>query len=194
MKMKTIVVLLALAPLSLPAFAGAVHLTTDLSADFLPGTASTQSVATFSVGDQPVLWGFGWEIIPGKVGFGGDYMVSFSQGPGMGWWLDWYAPALFLGWHPIGPNRFVDPFAQVGIGSAGRVRLSDIPGTAVDPQVSLALFPFVAAGVSLNLDGLLIGGKAIYTPYKMGIPVTTIPTYQMGTFQVTLTAGISLGW
>jgi hypothetical protein len=88
----------------------------------------------------------------------------------------------------------VDPYAQVGIGSAGRVRLSEIPGTAVDPQVSLALFPFVAAGVSLNLDGLLIGGKAIYTPYKMGIPVTTIPTYQMGAFQVTITAGISLGW
>jgi hypothetical protein len=194
MKLKLTVLVLALALLSLPAFAGAVRLTTDFSADFLPGAPATQSVATLTVGDQPVLWGFGWEVIPWKTGFGGDYMVSFSREAVTGWWLDWYAPALFLGWHPIGPNRFVDPSIQVGVGCAGRVRLSGAPETASEASLSLAVFPFVGAGLNLNLDGLLVGARATYTPYRMSIPVTAIPAYRLGTFQVMVTAGIALGW
>ena len=112
----------------------------------------------------------------------------------MGWWLDWYAPALFLAWHPVGGNRFVDPFIQAGLGCAGSVRLSGLPGTAVEPSLSLALFPFVAGGLNLNLDGLLVGAKAIYTPFKSAIPVTTIPAYPLGEFQVTVSAGVSIGW
>jgi hypothetical protein len=41
---------------------------------------------------------------------------------------------------------------------------------------------------------MLVGAKVAYTPYKAQIPVTSIPVYPLGTFQVTLTAGISLGW
>jgi len=193
MKLKAMVLALALAPFSSSLFAGAVHLTTDLSADFLPATSARQIVSTFAVADQPVLWGFGWEVIPGRLGFGGDYLVSFAQEVTTGWWLDWYAPALFLAWHPVGGNRFLDPYFQAGVGSAGRVRLSGLPG-AVEPSLSLALFPFVAGGLNLNLDGLLIGAKAIYTPFKSAIPVTSIPVYPLGTFQVTVTAGVSLGW
>jgi hypothetical protein len=37
MKLKAFVLALALAPLSLPTFAGAVHLTTDFSSDFRAG-------------------------------------------------------------------------------------------------------------------------------------------------------------
>ena len=194
MKLKAVVLALALSPFSSSLFAGAVHLTTDLSADFLPGTSARQIVSTFAVADQPVLWGFGWEVIPGRLGFGGDYLVSFAQESSTGWWLDWYSPALYLGWHPVGANRFVDPFFQAGLGCAGRVHLSGRLGTAAEPDLSLALFPFVAGGLNLNLDGLLLGAKAIYTPFKSAIPVTTIPVYPLGTFQVTVTAGVSIGW
>jgi hypothetical protein len=193
MKLKAFVLALALAPMSVPGFAGAVHLTTGLSADFLQGTSAGQIISTFGVGDQPLLWGFGWEVVPGRTGFGGDYQVSFFQDALSGWWLDWYAPALYLSFHPVGPNRFLDPFVEAGLGCAGRVFLG-MPGPALDRSLSLALFPFVAAGLSLNLDGLLIGGKVVYTPYKAQIPVTSIPAYPLGTFQVTLTAGVSLGW
>jgi hypothetical protein len=193
MKMKAIVLALALVPAAMP-FAGAVHLTTDLSADFLQGTSAQQVASTFAVADQPLLWGFGWEVIPSRVGFGGGYQVSFSQDAAAGWWLNWYAPALYLSFHPVGGKRLLDPFLEVGLGCAGRVFLSALPDTVVSRSLYLALFPFVAGGLSLNLDGLLVGAKVAYTPYKAQIPVTSIPVDPLGTFQVTLSAGVSLGW
>ena len=194
MKLKTMATVAALVISSLPAFAGAVRLTTDLSADVSSGAAAPQSVATFSVGNQPVSWGFGWEVVPWKTGFGGDCLVSFSQSDLTGWWLDWYAPALFLGWHPLGANRFVDPYAQFGMGCAGRVRLSGAPQTPAEAGLSLSLFPFLAAGLNLNLDGLMVGARAVYAPFRSAIPGTTIPAYSLGQVQVMVSAGVSLGW
>ena len=143
--------------------------------------------------DQPLLWGFGWEVIPNKMGLGGAYQVSFFQDTSAGWWLDWYAPALYLSFHPVGGKRFLDPFFEAGMGCAGRVFLSALPVT-VNRSLYLALFPFVAGGLNLNLDGLLLGAKVTYTPYKAQIPVTSIPVDPLGTFQVTVSAGVSLGW
>jgi hypothetical protein len=193
MKIKAFVLALALVPAAMP-FAGAVHLTTDLSADFLQGTPARQIISTFTVADQPLLWGFGWEVIPGRTGFGGDYQVSFSQDASSGWWLDWYAPALYLSYHPVGVHRFLDPFMEVGMGCAGRVFISALPEAVLSRSLYLALFPFVAGGISLNLDGLVAGAKVAYTPYKAQIPVTSIPVDPLGSFQVTLTAGVSLDW
>ena len=160
----------------------------------MQGTPAQQVVSTFAVGNQPLLWGFGWEVIPGRAGFGGDYQVSFFQDASMGWWLDWYAPALYLSFHPVGGRHFVDPYMEVGMGCAGRVFLSELADPLMSRSLYLALFPFVAGGLSLNLDGLLVGARVTYTPYKAQIPVTTIPVDPLGAFQVTLTAGVSLGW
>ena len=197
MKSTFLVLALALAALGMPCFAGAVHLTGIVSADFLGGSPPPQSINTFTAGDQPLFWGCGWEVIINHFGFGGDYMVSFSQDAGEHWWLDWYAPALFLSFHPLGGRSFLDPFLQVGIGSSGRVFLDQRaasmgPGPAQD--LSLSLFPFVGGGLALNLESLLLSAKVVYTPYSSQIPVTDIPGYPMGRFQVTLSAGISLGW
>ena len=193
MRIKALVLALALVPAAMP-FAGAVHLTANLSADFLQGTSAQQIASTFTLVDQPLLWGFGWEVISGRTGFGGDYQVSFFQDSAARWWLDWYAPALYLSFHPVGGQRFLDPFLEVGMGCAGRVFLSALPDPVMSRSLYLALFPFVAGGLSLNLDGLLIGAKVAYTPYKAQIPVTSIPVDPLGNFQVTLTAGVSLGW
>jgi hypothetical protein len=197
MKAKFLVVVLALAALGAPCFAGAVHLTGNLSADFLGDHSAREIINTFTVGDQPLFWGLGWEVILDRVGFGGDYLVSFFRDAGSQWWLDWYAPAFYLSFHPFGGNAFFDPFLQVGIGSAGRVLLGTMhtPMTApLDRDLFLALFPFVGGGIALNLDGLLLSAKVAYTPYASPIPVTSIQTYPLGRFQVTLGAGISLGW
>jgi hypothetical protein len=193
MKVKAFVLVLALVPAALP-FAGSVHLTTSLTADFLQGTSAQQVVSTFAVGNQPLLWGFGWEVIPGKAGLGGDYQVSFFQDAAEAWWLDWYAPALYLSFHPVRARHLLDPFMEVGMGSAGRVFLSRMPDPSMSRSLYLALFPFVAGGLNLNLDGLLVGAKVTYTPYKAQIPVTAIPVDPLGSFQVTLSAGVSLGW
>jgi hypothetical protein len=195
MKMKFLALIVALAALGGPCFAGAVHVTGDVAADFLGAQSAQQIVNTFALGDQPLLWGFGWDVILNRVGFGGDYMVSFFRDAGSAWWLDWYAPALALSFHPFGGKRVLDPFLQVGIGSAGRVNLGGWRYYSFDQDnLYLSLFPFVTGGLNLNLDGLLLGAKFTYTPYNSPIPVTDIPLYPLGKFQVSLTAGISIGW
>ena len=197
MKSKLLVLVLALAALGMPCFAGAVHLTGIVSADFLRGNPPSQSINNFTPGDQPLFWGFGWEVIVDHFGFGGDYMVSFLQDASQHWWLDWYAPALFLSFHPLGARSFLDPFFQAGVGASGQVLLAQQPaptGPGPGQDLSLSLFPFVGAGLALNLESLLLSAKVVYIPYLSQVPVTDIPGYPMGKFQVTVSAGISLGW
>jgi hypothetical protein len=193
MKTKRLILVLVLVALSIPGFASAVHLTGDLSADFLGAVSAEQIISTFSVGDQPLFCGFGWEVILDRIGFGGDLMVDFFRDSSQTWWLDWYAPALFLSFHPLGANWILDPFIQVGAGCSGRVLL-DRWSPPASQDLYMSLFPFVAAGLSLNLDGLLLSAKAAYTPYKSPVPVTPFDTTNLGLFQVTLNAGLSIGW
>jgi hypothetical protein len=182
MKTKFPALVLALALFGAPAFAGVVRLTGNLSADIRGNSSDGQSVNTFTVAGQPLFWGFG-----------GDYGVSFFRDAGTQWWMDWCAPALFLSYHPLGAKSFLDPFFQVGVGSAGRVMLARRPLRAPD-GLELSLFPFVAAGLAVNLDGLLLAAKAAYTPVTTPIPATDIPGRPLGTLQVTLSAGVSFGW
>jgi hypothetical protein len=193
MKTKYLVLVLVLAGSSVPCFASAVHLTGDLSADFLGAVSAEQIISTFSVGGQPLSCGFGWEVILDRIGFGGDYMVDFFRDSGSTWWLDWYAPALFMSFHPLGANWLLDPFVQVGVGCSGRVLLDQWSRPA-SQDLYMSLFPFVAAGLALNLDGLLLSAKAAYTPYKSAVPVTPFDTTNLGLVQVTLSAGVSIGW
>ncbi len=194
MRTRFLVLVLALAALGAPCFAGAVHLTGDFSANFLGGSTTQEIVNPFSIGGQPVFGGLGWEVILGRVGFGGDYTVSFFRDTGTQWWLDWYSPALYMSFHPIGANRFIDPFFQAGIGSAGRVLLRGEMGWTPGSDLAISIFPYVGAGVNFNLDGLLLGVKGIYTPLNAEIPVTSIPAYPLGTFQVSLSAGFAIRW
>ncbi len=184
---------LAVAAIGAPCFAGALRLTGDLSASFFGGTTPQQIVNTFAVGDQPLFWGFGWEVILGRLGFGGDYTVSFFRDAGAQWWLDWIAPALYLSFHPLGGNRFIDPYVQAGMGAAGRVFL-ECPRWYPGQDLMLSLYPYLAAGLNFNLDGLLLGARASWTPFITPVPVTDIPGYPLGNLQVTLTAGLSIGW
>ncbi len=194
MKAKILILTLVIAALGAPCFASAVHVTADLTADFATGASAQQIISTFTDGSQPALGGFGWEAILGRMGFGGDYEVDFHKDAAAAWWLDWYAPALYLSLHPVGANHFLDPFIQVGFGCAGRVFLQGMSAPDFNDQLMLSLFPFAAVGLGLNLDGLLISAKVNWTPYNIEIPVTNIPVYPLGTIQVTLTAGLSLGW
>jgi hypothetical protein len=193
MKPKSLAIALLAAALAAPCFAGGIHVTADLSADFGADATAQAVISTFSLGSQPLLWGCGWEIIPDRVGFGGSYDVSFFQEEGSGWWLDWECPAVFMSYHPLGANRLLDPFLQVGAGCAGRVNLGMGAGGVYD-NLFLSLYPFAAGGLALNLDGLLLQVKGSYTPYNGAIPVTDFSTYPLGKFQVTLSGGLALTW
>jgi hypothetical protein len=121
-------------------------------------------------------------------------MVSFFRDASDQWWLDWYAPALSLSFHPVGANHFVDPFLQVGLGCAGRVPLRRMAMMTPGSELMISIFPYAAAGFNLNLDGVLLGLKAAYTPFSTPIPVTNIPGYPLGSLQISLSAGFSIGW
>ena len=84
MKSRFLVLVLALMAFGMPCFAGAVHLTGNVSADFLGGNSAQQIINTFTIGDQPLFWGLGWEVILGHVGFGG---VQRGTDGGIDLWL-----------------------------------------------------------------------------------------------------------
>lgn len=69
----------ALAAIGLPAFAGSVHLTGSLSADNLQRSGSPQTIDSFASPSQPPFAGVGWEVIIGRVGFGGEYDANFTR-------------------------------------------------------------------------------------------------------------------
>jgi len=182
-----------LAAIGVPASAGSVHLTGSLSADSLQRLGPPQSINSFTGPSQPPFAGVGWEVIVGRVGLGGEYDVNFTRSAPGSWWVDWYAQPLFLSWHPFRTGSVVDPFAQAGLGSAGRVFIDQWTGSAADNML-ISIFPFVAGGLSLDLDGFLVSGKVSYAPFMTPPPATAFSNYPMGNFQVTLGAGIAIDW
>lgn len=186
-------VVLILAAAGSPCFAGSVHLTGSLSADFLSGTSTQGIIGTFASPDQPLFGGVGWEVILGRVGFGGEYLASFLRAADSTWWLDWYAQPLFLSFHPLRSGFTLDPFVQAGLGCSGRVFLHHWSGSPYS-NLYLSIFPFVAAGLSLNLDGFLIGTKVSYAPFMTPPPATSFQNSPLGPVQVTVSAGVALDW
>ena len=159
----------------------------------MKGPSAQQIIDTFSSPGQPPFGGVGWEVIIGRVGFGGEYGASFSrtsQGP---WWVDWMTQPLFLSYHPFRSGYFLDPFIQAGVGCAGRVYLDQWTGDATG-NLYLSIYPFVAAGLSLDLSGFLVSGKVSYAPFMTSPPAPSISSYPLGNVQVTLAAGIAIDW
>ncbi len=185
---------LAIAAIGTPVFAGSVHLTGNLQADFLKGPSAHQIIDTFTSPGQPPFAGVGWEVIIDRVGFGGDYSASFTRTPMGSWWLDWLAQPLFLSYHFFRSGHTLDPFVQAGVGCAGRVYLQDWPQTQVSDNLSISIFPFVAAGLGLDLSGLLVSAKMSYAPFMSAPPASPISSYPLGNVQMTLSAGIAIDW
>ncbi|MGA2766030.1 MAG: hypothetical protein ABSG17_22035 [Spirochaetia bacterium] len=182
-----------LAAIGAPAFAGSVHLTGSLSADFLKGPSAQQIIDSFTSTGQPPFSGFGWEVIIGKVGLGGEYDASFFRTTTGAWWLDWYSQPLFLSYHFFRTGYFLDPFLQAGLGGAGRVHLDEWTGSDAS-NLYISIFPFIAGGLSLDLSGLLLSGKVSYAPFMTPPPATVFSNSPLGSVQVTLSAGIALDW
>jgi hypothetical protein len=193
MKTKALAMLIALACSSTPCFAGSVHLTGNLGSDFSKGPTAQQVISTFTDPAQQPYGGFGWEVVLGKMGFGGDYSVSFFRNDASQWWLDWYGQPLFISFHPLRSRMLLDPYLQAGLGSAGRVFLGEWSGPAPS-NLYLSIFPFAAAGLSLNLEGFLVGAKVSYAPFLTPPPATGFSNAPIGNIQVTLSVGVALGW
>ncbi len=190
----TVAILAAtLGAIGAPGFAGSLHLTGGVSTDYLRGPNAQQIIDSFASPSQPPFSGVGWEVIIGKVGFGGEYDASFIRAGQGTWWVDWYAQPLFLSWHPFRAGSVLDPFVQAGLGSAGRAFVGDWAGN-LSSNLYISIFPFVAGGLALDLSGFLLSGKVSYAPFMSPPPGTVFNDYPPGNVQVTFAAGIAIDW
>ena len=177
-----------------------------------PTLAEVQS----SFDDQTnFFWGPSWEVVIDKFGFGMHYLVKFDRLPTgnevapYDWSLDWMGD-FFASFHLFGGGTFIDPFVVAGFGNAGRVDIDGDQGYWVqdedgeweyeyefdpthDAVSNMSLFPYVGAGVALDLDGLLIGARLDYRPTVLPVPATQFKDYPLTSFQVSLFAGVALG-
>ena len=169
--------------------------------------------------DDPanLFYGLQWEVITGgSVGFGMHTLVRYVSLPVPGsigsledWWLDWNGD-FFVSYHPFGGGATVDPFLDIGYGCVGRVQLT--PGMSgtwyqddadlwlyewedrpYDALTNISLYPFVALGIALDLDGFLIGARAAYRPITHRIPGTQIENYPLKNVQVGFFGGLAFG-
>jgi len=167
---------------------GRADLTAVLSKDFV--ASPTLDQAATALASETPLGGFGWEVILGHVGIGGAYAVDFHKDAPGAWWLDWEGQAIYASYHILGSRAFVDPFVDAGLGCAGRVGLG--PSYNAGDGLALTIYPFASAGAALELNGLRIGAKLSYALAESAIPVTEIPEYPLGRFQLSAFAGFSI--
>ncbi len=179
------------------------------------GEPSLQAVRDSIAGHGNPMYGLSWEIVHHHLGFGGHALAKFDRQPGAGqtyrWTLDWDGD-LFLSAHLAGAGRLFDPFLELGFGSAGRVDLGQPGGDGVWVQeesgdwvyrsasgegqgglAGLCLYPYAAAGLAVDLHGLLVGARILYRPWSGPVPATQIPTYPLSPVQVALFGGVALG-
>ena len=166
--------------------------------------------------DANFFWGPSWEVMLDRFGFGMHYLVKFDRlNPDLesslyDWSLDWMGD-FYAAFHIFGSRAFFDPFIEVGFGSVGRVDIHDNGGYWVqdeygewdyryewnpdDGDVSnMSLYPYVGAGLALNLDGLLLGARFSYRPKTLPVPATQFTDYPLTNFQIGLFGGVAIGW
>ena len=188
----------------------------DAAVDFADRPSLADLESSF---DNPadVFYGVHWEVITGaSVGFGIHTMVRFvgvaatsSAGSVKDWWLDWNGD-LFLSFHPFGGGALIDPFVEIGYGNVGRAQIT--PGLSgewvqgadslwyyrwndqrYEGVTNISLYPFVALGASLDLNGFLIGVRAAYRPVAHQIPGTQMLNYPLKNIQATVFGGVAFG-
>lgn len=148
------------------------------------------------------FYGASWEVIINNIGFGGHYGVNFESYNSFDytnkyskiWTMDWKGD-MFISYHFFGAKSFIDPFIELGVGNAGRTYLNKLEKSynSYNSYVTnMSLFPYIAAGCSFNLGGLLLGGKINYNHDGMEIPGTNFAPYELNNISITLFAGASI--
>jgi hypothetical protein len=191
-----------------------VRLSMNLAADFVDRPTIT-AVRTKFDDQAKVFWGPSWEVILDNVGFGMHYLVKFDRlateedYPLYDWSLDWMGD-FFVSYHFFGVGRFLDPFIEVGFGNAGRVDIDHDPGYWVrhpmmgewdyvyewQPNQSgvshMSLFPYIGAGLAVDLSGIIIGARINYRPVVLPVPAAQFLDFPLTNLQVGFTAGVGL--
>ena len=144
-----------------------------------------------------IIPGLYWEVLLGRLGFGMTYLGDFTSVSSeisdmeYEWYFDWIGSWDFR-YHILG-NFAVDPFLEFGLGSAGRVDISDYDGnTELRDPLQLSLFTQAGGGAALRLDNFNIGGKLLYRISNSPVPATQFEVYPLKNFQLAFFGGFSI--
>ncbi|MFW5683916.1 MAG: hypothetical protein ACOC1I_03610 [Spirochaetota bacterium] len=193
--------LVASAAFAGPQFRLAGHAYTPL--EQLPRTESGWDAVIVPGGST--LSGWHWEVVLDRLGFGMHYAMDFratelANDPFV---VDWKGD-FFLSYHFFGGGAVLDPFVEIGWGNAGRASVPSVEEAgypdweervADGSATALALYSYGAAGLALDLNGLLLGARLAWMPGELVSPIPdprvslqTVPEFEIGIF-----AGIALG-
>ncbi len=147
-------------------------------------------------GEVAVIPGIYWEVLLGHLGFGMTYLADFTpvetaaSGTEYDWYLDWIGTWDFR-YHIFG-GFGIDPFLELGIGNAGRVRLSedDYSNDQATPLL-MSLFVQAGGGAAIRLGNMHLGGKVLYRISNDPIPATQYELYPLKDFQLSFFGGFS---
>jgi len=148
---------------------------------------------------ENVQRGFYWEVIPDHIGYGMtcnflfDRQESLIPGVDYQWTMDWIATWDFR-YHPLRWS-FIDPFVEFGLGSAGRVDITDYEeyGLAEDlagDPLYLSLFAQVGWGLGFRLGALNVGTRVAYRFWNEPPPGTQFEPYPLDAFNVGVFGGL----
>lgn len=157
-------------------------------------------------GENPI-YGMVWEVIFNNLGLGGHYGVNFDKIVDNGiteeWVMDWKGD-MFLSYHLFGKKTLIDPFAEIGVGNAGRVNIKvdehtdkcrynhDYDCEHEESNVTnMSLYSYTSVGLAVNLSDLIIGAKVNYLNGVMEIPATNFKNYPMENLTFTIFTGYS---
>lgn len=160
--------------------------------------------------------GVEFEFAFNSIGFGGRFQSRFSQQEiddtevlaSEDWWMDWESDG-FVRYHLFGAGSFIDPYASLGFGTAGRYRMNDEAywdeesedwvryadsDSDYEPLAALSVYQYAGVGGQLNMGNLSIGGGLNYIFANQDADSDdAIGVYPMETFEVYVYGGISFG-
>jgi hypothetical protein len=195
---KAIIAVILMTLLGIGAFADHVRMGLIGAVEFDAKPDYDTIVEEFHNGDN-VLNGLYWEVVPDHMGYGMtcnwqfDREVSVIPEVDYQWYLDWIATFDFR-FHPLRWS-FIDPFLEFGLGSAGKVDITDyeeygLDEDTVEDPLNLSLFAQVGWGLGFRLGALNLGARMAYRFWNEPPPGTQFEPYPLEDFNVGLFGGV----
>jgi hypothetical protein len=169
----------------------------------IPGSAAEWQNAVWPTEES--LSGWHWEVILNRIGFGMHYAMRFVEtgSTPSPYSVNWKGD-LFLSYHPLGGGSLLDPFVEFGWGNAGSAQIRSAHDTGYpnwrertndESMTELVLYNYAAAGLALDLKGLLVGARLAWMPTQLRnpIPDRSVTMHNLPEFELGLFGGIALG-
>jgi hypothetical protein len=147
--------------------------------------------------DSPAVFpGVYWEVILNHLGFGMTCFGKFNKiedgSSETTWEFDWIG-SFDLRYH-FTENSLFDPFAEFGIGCAGRVELPCCGSNSHSQDgelLMISVFFQAGGGIAVRLDSFHVGLKLLYRITNEPLPVTAYEVYPLYKLESVLFAGVS---